>query len=949
MNGSVDYWLGQLLSLVFYLMTILVYNRAKKEYVGGKIAAAINLIMVCLAILLLTDFIDYFLLTLIPIQKDIVTISKILLKLTAICVLFFGGLRFFTTRPDDSGLDDDPDFLVNVGTDLPTPDVQPGVPNAGRTAVLQELTPQKNPKLGRYEIIEQIGKGAMGIVYKGRDPKLNRLTAIKTIRFVDEFDEDKVDQIKSQFYREAEVVAKLSHKNIVRLYDVGEDLDLSYLAMEYLEGQSLEQYTSRENMLPWNQCIEYLIQVCDALHYAHLQGVIHRDIKPGNIMILKDGLAKVMDFGIARAAGGTKTRTGVIKGTPFYMSPEQARGGEITGASDIFALGVLFYQLLTGRLPFTGENLATIMYQAANEAPEPVTTYKPDIDPRIVAILDKALEKDPGKRFASGEEMAKALEDVIRMPNALLPESEADMTFAKPPEPLGFQNDSTAEPEETINLTDLEEVLAADSTTPADKAPATDPPNEASRLDAAPGMNGTFADEADKKSFNLTELREIMAAGKKREKDLQSETDDSEVVQLSEQVKGVQIDQGRDLNAADPFMSELEEQTPDRPAPFQQQMEKKALPGYAYTAAYAALTLILIVWGYYFFWLSPKADNRLLKLVYYRYFDTGKQSEADIRKAQQALVQQIMQQKMAENQRRDQEQVQREAEAKEQARIMEERKKEQMTLALQKLEAQKKQEAERQAKLALEKQQEAERLRRIEAEKTRKAERLAKEAEEKRKALEKQLQREREKQQAAFQKNIDNIESLVASADALRQNRKFREAKSGYAAALEAIDQSDHKGNAILMQQKIDIQAKLLQDDMVYGPKGYIEYKGQWLPPEAYETLRFQEGYVKYKGKLIDHRKLRKLVRSKTEALVDTYVMAEFGGETIHKKDIKFQGLKLTKSTSRESRYRVDYAWEIWLFTGISSGACSIDMVYEVSKDLWKIVKGCEDLSSNQQ
>jgi len=695
MNGSVDYWLGQLLSLVFYLMTILVYNRAKKEYVGGKIAAAINLIMVCLAILLLTDFVDYFLLKLVSIQKDLVTISKILLKLTAICVLFFGGLRFFTTRSDDTEMGEDPDFLIGVGTELPASEIQADTPDAGSTAVLGELTPQKNPRLGRYEIIKQIGKGAMGIVYKGRDPKLNRLTAIKTIRFVDEFDEDKVDQIKAQFYREAEVVAKLSHKNIVRMYDVGEDLDLSYLAMEYLEGQSLEQHTSRNNLLPLSQCIEYIIQVCDALHYAHLQGVIHRDIKPGNIMILGDGLAKVMDFGIARAAGGTKTRTGVIKGTPFYMSPEQARGGEITGASDIFALGVLFYQLLTGKLPFTGENLATIMYQAANKAPEPVTTYKPDLDSRIVAILNKALEKDPEMRFASAAEMSKSLSEFINTSQAHQLESEGDLSFSKPSEQLGFQSDLTEEPQETINLSDLEQVLTADS---------------------------------GKKGFNLTELREIMAAGKKRETESQAETDDFGDEQTIDQVKGVQSDQSRELVATESFLMEREEPAPDRATPFQRQIERKALPGFVFPVAYAVLTLILIGWGYYFFWVSPKADNRLLKLVYYRYFESKDQKAGDMAAAQQKLVQQIMQQKLAEKQEREQEQTQKKAEEIKQAQIMEEKKKEQMALALQEIDALKKKEAERQAKLALGKQKEAEKLRRIEEEKTKKAERMAMEA-----------------------------------------------------------------------------------------------------------------------------------------------------------------------------------------------------------------------------
>ncbi len=945
MNGSVDYWLGQLLSLVFYLMTILVYNRAKKEYIGGKIAAAINLIMICLAILVLTDFVDYFLQKLVSIQQDIVTISKILLKLTAICVLFFGGLRFFSSRSQAVDIREDLDFLGNVSPELPASHIQARAPGAGATAVLEELTPQKKPRFGRYEIIEQIGKGAMGVVYKGRDPKLNRLTAIKTIRFADEFDEDQVDQIKAQFYREAEVVAKLSHKNIVRLYDVGEDLDLSYLAMEYLEGHSLEQYTSSDNLLPLNQCIECLIQVCDALHYAHLQGIVHRDIKPGNIMILEDGRAKVMDFGIARAAGGTKTRTGVIKGTPFYMSPEQARGGEITGASDIFALGVLIYQLLTGKLPFTGENLATVMYLAANETPEPVTTYKPELDPEIIAIIDKALEKDPAMRFASAAEMSKALRAVMNKWQTLQPTSEDETPITDSPKSFGFHSESREEPRDAINLSDLEEVLTADSDPETEKGLSADPSEMASRPDSPATPATSLGDDTNKKGFNLNELREIMAAGRKREAEPQPDIAPFETVQSVDQVKGVQSEQSRELVAMDSFQQELDEPALDEPAldrvsPLPKQ--KKAVPGYVLKMAYTVLTLILLGWGYYFFWISPNADNRLFKLVYHRFFESGASKADNMAETQKKLVQQIMQQKLAEKQNSNQELAQKEAAEKEQARILEEKKKEQTALALQELETRKQQEAERQAKLALEKQQEAERLRRIEEEKKKKAERLAQETEEKRRALEKQLQLERERQQAKLQENIAGIEKLVASADALRQKKNYSAAKKSYRDALNAIDRNPHKSNATLMQQKINIQAKLLQDDMVYGPKGYLEYKGQWLSPEAYEAARFKEGYVKYKGKLIDHRTLKKFIRSKTERLVDTHVMSKFSGETVHKKDIKYLRLKLQESTSSKSRYVVDYSWEIWMFKGVSEGSCSVDIAYEVTQDTWKILKVCE-------
>ena len=253
----------------------------------------------------------------------------------------------------------------------------------------------------------------MGIVYKGKDPILNRLTAIKTIRFSDEFDEDKVDVIKTHFYREAEVVAKLSHPNIVTIYDVGEDLDLSFLAMEYLQGESLEKYTSKGNLFPVKKCLEIIAQVCDALEYAHTHDIIHRDIKPANIMLLGDGSIKVTDFGIARATTSTKTRTGIIKGTPYYMSPEQTKGLKLSGRSDIFSLGVVFYQLLTGKLPFDGENMAAIMYQITSVNPTPPIEYRPDINKPILTVLNKALVKDHDKRYAHARDMGKHIRMII--------------------------------------------------------------------------------------------------------------------------------------------------------------------------------------------------------------------------------------------------------------------------------------------------------------------------------------------------------------------------------------------------------------------------------------------------------------------------------------------------------------------------------------------------------
>lgn len=427
MVGNERPWIAQAFILVLYVITLVIYNRAKKEYVGGKIGAAINLIMVFVAFLFLSDYVDYFVSSLLPLGEQAKFSVKILFRLIAICVLAFGGLRFFVSKPAEGGLAQpapmprmeevetaavaDLDAVVQAGMaevgTTPTPAVAPDL-GPEETVVVQEV-PQSKPSLGRYEILEELGRGAMGIVYKGRDPKLNRVTAIKTIRFTDDFDEEQAAKIREQFYREAEVVAKLAHPNIVTIFDVGEDLDLSYLAMEYLEGESLEAYARKDNLMPIRKSIDVTAQVCDALAYAHSHGIVHRDIKPANIMILKNGLVKVTDFGIARATASSKTRTGVIKGTPYYMSPEQISGMKVDGRSDIFSLGIVFYQLLTGELPFGGENLAAIMYQITTVEPDPPTKHNPKIYKAAVAIINRALEKSLESRYQSAKQMSDHL------------------------------------------------------------------------------------------------------------------------------------------------------------------------------------------------------------------------------------------------------------------------------------------------------------------------------------------------------------------------------------------------------------------------------------------------------------------------------------------------------------------------------------------------------------
>jgi eukaryotic-like serine/threonine-protein kinase len=277
------------------------------------------------------------------------------------------------------------------------------------SSVLSDSSVNARTMVGRYKIIGQIGKGSMGLVYKAQDPKINRLVAIKTIRFSDEFEEDVIKEIKERFFMEAEIAGKLSHPSIVTIHDVGDDRDLTYMAMEYLEGEDLDKFIKKENLLPVRSVLNIVAQIAEALDYAHRDGVIHRDIKPANVMLLKNGQVKVTDFGIAKAISSSKTKTGVILGTPNYMSPEQIMGQKIDSKSDIFSLGVLFYQLLTGELPFHGDNLSGLLYQITQVSHTSCREYNHRIPKACEQILDMALAKDPAKRFRTAGQMAHIL------------------------------------------------------------------------------------------------------------------------------------------------------------------------------------------------------------------------------------------------------------------------------------------------------------------------------------------------------------------------------------------------------------------------------------------------------------------------------------------------------------------------------------------------------------
>lgn len=270
------------------------------------------------------------------------------------------------------------------------------------------------PTLGRYEILKELGKGAMGIVYLGKDPQINRQVAIKTLRFEEGIDENQLKAFKDRFFREAQAAGNLSHPNIVKIYDAGEDQEIAYMAIELLKGDDLKKWTVKKNLLPMDKALEYIYKSADALDYAHKNGVIHRDIKPANIMLLEDGNIRVVDFGIARIQESSKTATGTVLGTPYYMSPEQISGKKVDGRADIFSLGVTLFELLTGEKPWKGgDAIGTLFFQIAGDPyPDPLK-IRPDLPKGIVAVIDKALQKNPDNRYLEAGKMAEDIKAVM--------------------------------------------------------------------------------------------------------------------------------------------------------------------------------------------------------------------------------------------------------------------------------------------------------------------------------------------------------------------------------------------------------------------------------------------------------------------------------------------------------------------------------------------------------
>jgi serine/threonine protein kinase len=261
--------------------------------------------------------------------------------------------------------------------------------------------------IGRYEVEGKLGEGAMGVVYRARDRALGRVVALKMLSTELGLEEE----LNQRFQREAEAIGRLSHPNIVTVYDVGDSEGHLYMAMELLEGEDLRLLIERDAEIALADRVRILRQICDGLAYAHSRGVVHRDIKPANILVTGTGRVKLLDFGLARIAErSTITRQGVILGTPDYMSPEQAQGRVLDGRSDIFSAGAVFYEFLTGEKPFQGKTLHAVLYQIISEEPEPLLTVVPETPVRLAAVVHQMLRKDPDHRYASMEDVSRELE-----------------------------------------------------------------------------------------------------------------------------------------------------------------------------------------------------------------------------------------------------------------------------------------------------------------------------------------------------------------------------------------------------------------------------------------------------------------------------------------------------------------------------------------------------------
>ena len=272
-------------------------------------------------------------------------------------------------------------------------------------------------KAGRYDLREELGRGAMGVVYHGFDPVIGRGVAVKTLRLSEAGTGLSREELIGRFQTEARAAGLLTHPNIVVVFDAGEEDGLFYITMEYVEGRSLQTLIDSHQPFPLPRVLKLMEQVCSALDFAHQHNVVHRDIKPANLMLTPDDVVKITDFGTAKILQFGTAQTAHVMGTPSYMSPEQVKGKPVDGRSDIFSLGVILYELLTGEKPFPGQNITTVIYKIINEEPIPPRSLDSSIHPGLSAVITRALAKDPGVRYQSCHELLNALKNYHEMAN----------------------------------------------------------------------------------------------------------------------------------------------------------------------------------------------------------------------------------------------------------------------------------------------------------------------------------------------------------------------------------------------------------------------------------------------------------------------------------------------------------------------------------------------------
>ena len=269
-------------------------------------------------------------------------------------------------------------------------------------------------QIGRYRILDELGRGATGVVYRAQDPAIGRIIAIKTIRLSDFTDESERERLRERLFREAQSAGMLSHPNIVTIYDIAEENGLAYIFMECVDGPPLEKVLNSAEPIPSENALSILRQTATALDYAHQKGIVHRDIKPANILIHERIHAKITDFGVAKIMSQQMTQSGVMMGTPNYMSPEQVQGHAVDGRADQFSLAVIAYEMLTGEKPFLADQLPALLFRIVREDPVPPQRLNPTVGPQVEIVLKKALAKSANDRYGSCIQFVDALAGALQ-------------------------------------------------------------------------------------------------------------------------------------------------------------------------------------------------------------------------------------------------------------------------------------------------------------------------------------------------------------------------------------------------------------------------------------------------------------------------------------------------------------------------------------------------------